>query len=415
VPYPRIDLNDPRQRATVFGLLTFLVVFVLISMAGSYKAYEYTETTQFCGQTCHGVMHPEFTAYQLSSHARVACVECHVGAGATWYVKSKMSGLRQVFATAFNTYPRPIPTPVHNLRPAQETCEECHWPKKFYGAQLKVFTHFSSDEKNTVRETQLLLKTGGGDPATGAPEGIHWHMNIGNRIDYVAADDQRQAIPYVHVEDLQGRVTEYYASDSKLTKDQIAKAPRHRMDCIDCHNRPTHVYVPPDQAVDQALLGRKIDASLPFIKQQAVAALTASYKTTNEAVQGIANSVQSYYEKSYPDVAKNRQLDVRNAVEEVQRIYQRTTFPEMKLNWQTHPNNIGHLYSGGCFRCHDGQHVSPEGKVIPKDCNTCHTVLAQSENTKQMVSSPGVFQHPVDIGDLKQVACTDCHTGGVGP
>ena len=414
-PYPRIDLNDPRQRATVLGLLTFLVVFVLISMAGSYKAYEYTETTQFCGQTCHGVMHPEFTAYQLSSHARVACVECHVGAGATWYVKSKMSGLRQVFATALNTYPRPIPTPVHNLRPAQDTCEECHWPRKFYGAQLKVFTHFSSDEKNTVRETQLLLKTGGGDPATGAPEGIHWHMNIGNRIDYVTADDQRQVIPYVHVEDLQGRVTEYYASDSKLTKDQITKAPRHRMDCIDCHNRPTHVYVPPDQAVDQALLGRKIDASLPFIKQQAVAALTASYKTTNEAVQGIANSVQSYYEKSYPDVAKNRQLDVRNAVEEVQRIYQRTTFPEMKLNWQTHPNNIGHLYSGGCFRCHDGQHVSPEGKVIPKDCNTCHTVLAQSENTKQMVSSPGVFQHPVDIGDLKQVTCIDCHTGGVGP
>jgi hypothetical protein len=326
-----------------------------------------------------------------------------------------MSGLRQVFATALNTYPRPIPTPVHNLRPAQDTCEECHWPRKFYGAQLKVFTHYSSDEKNTVRETQLLLKTGGGDPATGAPEGIHWHMNIGNRIDYVAADDQRQVIPYVHVEDLQGRVTEYYASDSKLTKDQIAKAPRHRMDCIDCHNRPTHVYVPPDQAVDQALLGHKIDASLPFIKQQAVAALTAPYKTTNEAVQGIANSVQGYYEKSYPDVAKNRQLDIRNAVEEVQRIYQRTTFPEMKLNWQTHPNNIGHLYASGCFRCHDGQHVSPEGKVIPKDCNTCHSVLAQSENTKQMVAGPGVFQHPVDIGDLKQVTCTDCHTGGVGP
>jgi nitrate/TMAO reductase-like tetraheme cytochrome c subunit len=413
--YPRIDLNDPRQRATVFGLLTFLIVFVLISMAGSYKAYEYTDSVQFCGQTCHGVMHPEYTAYQLSSHARVACVECHVGAGATWYVKSKMSGLRQVFATAFNTYPRPIPTPVHNLRPAQDTCEECHWPRKFYGAQLKVFTHFSSDEKNTVRETQLLLKTGGGDPATGAPEGIHWHMNIGNRIDYVAADEQRQVIPYIHVQDLQGRVTEYYASDSKLTKDQIAKSPRHRMDCIDCHNRPTHVYVPPDQAVDQALLGHKIDASLPFIKQQAVAALTASYKTTNEAVRGIANSVQSYYEKSYPDLAKTRQLDIRNAVEEVQRVYQRTTFPEMKLNWQTHPNNIGHLYASGCFRCHDGQHVSPEGKVIPKDCNTCHTVLAQSENTKQMVASPGAFQHPVDIGDLKQVTCTDCHTGGVGP
>ena len=240
-------------------------------------------------------------------------------------------------------------------------------------------------------------------------------MNIGNKIEYVAADDQRQVIPYVHAQDLQGRVTEYYASDSKLSKEQIAKSPRHHMDCIDCHNRPTHVYVPPDQAVDQSLLSHKIDPSLPFVKQQAVAALTATYATTPQAVQGIANSMQSYYEKSYPDVAKSRQLDIRNAVDEVQRIFQRTTFPEMKLNWQTHPNNIGHLYSSGCFRCHDGQHVSPEGKVIPKDCNTCHTVFAQKEGTTQMVSSPGKFQHPVDLGDLTQVTCTDCHTGGVSP
>jgi hypothetical protein len=173
--------------------------------------------------------------------------------------------------------------------------------------------------------------------------------------------------------------------------------------------------VPPDQAVDQSLLSHHIDASLPFVKQQAVAALTASYATTDQAIQGIANSLQSYYEKSYPDLAKSRQLDIRNAVEEVQRIYQRTTFPEMKLNWQTHPNNIGHLYSNGCFRCHDGQHVSPEGKVVPKDCNTCHSVLAQKEGTTQMVSGQGKFQHPVDLGDLTQVTCTDCHTGGVSP
>jgi hypothetical protein len=326
-----------------------------------------------------------------------------------------MSGLRQVFATALNTYPRPIPTPVHNLRPAQETCEECHWPKKFYGAQLKVFTHFASDEKNTPRQIQLLIKTGGGDPATGSPEGIHWHMNISNRIDYVVADEHRQVIPYIRVEDMQGRVTEYYATDSKLTKDQIAKAPRHRMDCVDCHNRPTHVYIPPDQSVDQALLSHRLDASLPFVKQQAVAALTATYSTTNQAVQEIANSLQGYYEKSYPDLAKTRQLDIRNAVEEVQRIYQNTMFPEMKVNWQTHPNNIGHLYSAGCFRCHDGQHVSSAGKAISKDCNTCHTVLAQQEGTTRMVASQGEFKHPVDVGDLTQVACIDCHTGGVSP
>ncbi len=259
-------------------------MFVVVSAAGSYKAYEFTESTSFCGQLCHTVMIPEYTAYQLSPHARVACAECHVGAGATWFVKSKLSGSRQVFATIFNTYPRPIPSPVRNLRPAQETCEQCHWPKKFYGGQLKVFSHYASDEKNTLRQVRMLIKTGGGDPATGAPEGIHWHMNIGNKIDYVAADDKRQVIPYIHVEDLQGRVTEYYAKDSTLNKDQIAKAPRHHMDCVDCHNRPTHIYVPPDQSVDQALLARRIDASLPFIKQEAVTVLAGDVQNERRSV-----------------------------------------------------------------------------------------------------------------------------------
>ncbi|HWS17565.1 MAG TPA: NapC/NirT family cytochrome c, partial [Candidatus Elarobacter sp.] len=216
--YPRIDLNDRAQRSAVISFMTFLVVFVMVSLAGSHKAYEFTESVGFCGQLCHTVMSPEYTAYQLSPHARVACAECHVGAGATWFVKSKLSGSRQVYAALFNTFPRPIPTPVHNLRPAQETCEQCHWPKKFYGGQLKVFTHYANDEKNTMRQIRMIIKTGGGDPATGAPEGIHWHMNIANKIDYVAADDKRQIVPYIHVEDLQGRVTEYYAKDSTLSK-----------------------------------------------------------------------------------------------------------------------------------------------------------------------------------------------------
>ena len=414
--YPRIDLNDPGQRSAVISFGTFVVVFVMLSGAGSYKAYEFTDSVQFCGQTCHGVMHPEFTAYQLSPHARVGCVECHVGSGATWYVKSKLSGTRQVFAAMFNTFPRPIPTPVHNLRPAQETCEECHWPKKFYGAQLKVFTHYASDEKNTPRQIRMLIKTGGGDPATGSPEGIHWHMNISNEIDYVAADEKRQVIPYIYVKDTQGRVMEYYAQDSTLNKEQLAKAPRHRMDCVDCHNRPTHIYVPPDVAVDQSLLERRMDTSLPFIKQQAVAALTGKYETTDVAVQAIAQDLRGFYESKYPEIAKNKQLEIRTAIEEAQQIFRRTTFPEMRLNWQTHPNNLGHFYFNGCFRCHDGQHVSADGKVVSKDCNICHTVMGQAEGGVSMAAVPTLsFQHPVDLGDLTQVSCSDCHTGGVGP
>jgi nitrate/TMAO reductase-like tetraheme cytochrome c subunit len=414
--YPRIDLNDAAQRSAALSFGAFLIIFAMVSSVGSYKAYEYTDSVQFCGQTCHTVMHPQYTAHQLSAHARVTCAECHVGSGASWYVKSKFSGARQVFAAAFNTFPRPIPTPIHNLRPAQDTCEQCHWPKKFYGAQLKVFTHYASDEKNTVRQLSLLIKTGGGDPATGSPEGIHWHMNIANEIDYVASDDKRQVISYIHVKDMQGRVTEYFAQDSKLSKEQIAKAQTHRMDCVDCHNRPAHVYIPPEQAVDQSLLARRMDASLPFIKQQAVSALTAKYDTTDSAVRGIAQEIESFYESKYPNVVKNKQPEIRNAISEVQQIFQRTTFPEMKLNWQTHPNNLGHLYFNGCFRCHDGQHVSADGKTIKKDCDLCHTVLNQNEGSVSMATlSKQTFQHAVDIGDLTQVNCSDCHTGGVSP
>ena len=418
--YPRIDLNDPTQRGAVVSFVTFLVVFAVVSAAGSYKAYEFTESTTFCGQLCHTVMIPEYTAYQLSPHARVACAECHVGAGATWFVKSKLSGSRQVFATIFNTFPRPIPTPVHNLRPAQETCEQCHWPKKFYGGQLKVFSHYANDEKNTLHQVRMLIKTGGGDPATGAPEGIHWHMNIGNKIDYLATDEKRQTIPYVRVEDLQGRVTEYYAKDSKLTPDQIkaqiAKTGTHHMDCVDCHNRPTHIYVPPDLSVDQVMLARRIDVSLPFIKQQAVTVLAADYKTKDDAMRGIASGVQDFYEKKYPDVAKSKQLEIRNAVTEIQQIYGRTFFPDMKLNWQTHSNNLGHYYFPGCFRCHDGQHVSADGRTVSRDCNQCHTMLSETDSTSVAnTTPPPTFQHPVDLGDLTQVNCADCHTGGVGP
>lgn len=412
----RLDFSDPRQRGALAFFLSFMVAFIGLSVVGSYRAYTFTDSVQFCGQLCHGVMAPEYTAYQLSSHARVACTECHVGSGATWYVKSKLSGARQVFATAFNTYPRPIPTPVHNLRPAQDTCEACHWPQKFYGAQLKVFTHYGSDEKSTPRQIQLLIKTGGGDPATGAPGGIHWHMNIGNQIDYIATDEQRQNISYIHVRDTQGKVTEYFLKNSNLSQAQIAKATSHHMDCVDCHNRPSHVYVPPDLSVDRSLLAHKLDVSLPFIKRQAVSALTGKYDTTEAAGQGIAKEILEFYGQKYPELARTKQIEIHAAVDEVQRIFKTTTFPEMKLDWKTHPNNIGHFYFNGCFRCHDGQHVSPEGKVVSKDCNLCHTVLGQDEGATKLASAPSMsFQHPVDIGDLNGVTCSDCHSGGVSP
>ena len=415
--FPRIDLNNPKQRASFAAVVCFSVVFVTVSAAGSYRAYEFTDSVQFCGQLCHEVMKPEFIAYQQSPHARVACVDCHVGTGAGWYVRSKLSGAYQLYAVAFNKFPRPIPTPVANLRPAPETCEQCHWPKKFHGAQLKEFTHYGNDEKNTPRQIQMLIKTGGGDPSMGATSGIHWHMNINNEITYISTDDHRQTIPWVQKKDRStGQVTVYSVKDS-ATPEQLAKGKQRRMDCIDCHNRPTHIYVPPDRSVDNALLAGRIDSSLPFIKQQAVTVLTADYNTNDQAKQAINTALEKFYTEKYADIWKTRQGSVRAAIGEVQRIYETTIFPEMKVDWRVHPNNIGHFYSQGCFRCHDGNHVSPDGKVIPKDCNVCHTIMAQTESGKQLIQTAqgAKFTHPVDLGDMTAVNCSDCHSGGVGP
>ena len=411
--YPDINLNDRRTRRIVGLTIVGLSVFTLMSVAGSYKAYHYTDSDQFCGTTCHEVMHPEYTAYKASPHARVGCVNCHIGSGATWYVKSKLSGARQLWATAANKYPRPIQTPVHNLRPAQETCEQCHWPEKFWGAQLKVFNHFGYDETNTPRETRLLIKTGGGSPTTGATTGIHWHMNLENEITYIASDKQRQKIEWVRMRNRKtGETREYTLNGSTLTPQQIATMEKRTMDCVDCHNRPTHIYTPPDKAVDRALLAHQLDRDLPYLKAQAVAALTKDYTTTQQALLTIDKDLNEYYRTTYPDIYRTRKPVIDRNIAKLKEIFQTVRFPEMKTDWRTHPDNIGHFYSAGCFRCHDDQHVDKQGKAITKECAVCHDVLGQSEAGVAMISAPAAnFQHPVDIGDLREMTCNECHTG----
>lgn len=401
-PPLRIDLSRARDRR-MFGLfLLGAVIFLLVSAIGSYQSYHYTESVQFCGQACHGVMKPEFVTYSHSPHARVACAECHIGKGATWYVRSKLSGSYQVYATAAKKYPKPIPTPVKNLRPAQETCEECHWPKKFVGNIERTYHYYLGDETNTPFTVRLLMKVGGADSSHGPEGGIHWHMNVANKIEYVASDDTRQKIPWVRMTDPQGVVKEFRLP--RFTN-AVNEASVRRMDCMDCHNRPAHRYEAPNSAVNLAMSLGKIDRSLAYVKTNAVFALTRSYTNEATALEGIATILAN----RYPDDAR-----VRPTIEAVQQIYKDNFFPEMKASWKAYPDNIGHKDWPGCFRCHDGLHKSTDGRyaINANDCNTCHTILSQGSGKDLDLLTPNgqKFKHP---GDEVDGACNDCHTGGL--
>jgi len=415
--FPRIDLNEPRQRLILVGSVSAgLVILVLLTVTG-YRTYEFTDSVTFCGEVCHEVMKPEFVAYQNSPHARVGCVECHVGPGAGWYVRSKLSGAYQLYSVAFDKFSRPIETPVENLRPAQHTCEQCHWPAKFFGAQQKTFTHFLADEKNSPWQVVTLLKIGGGDTTMTTGGGIHWHMNIANDIYYIAADKKRESIPWVKAVSKTGKVTEYMSTESPLTPEEIARASIRKMDCVDCHNRPSHIYNPPDSALNVAFETGKLDPSLPYLKREGMRLLAGEYKTEAEARQAILTQLPAFYKDNYPSLYKEKGVAIRQATEVIQTLFSTNIFPEMKTDWRVHPNHISHLNSDGCFRCHDGLHKSADGKVITNDCGACHTFLAQGSPAKvaatRLQAQP--FIHPVDVGvDVKDMKCSACHTGTIG-
>ncbi len=409
-PYPVMDLNNPHRRHLFLFFIMASIVFVIIVAVASIKGFEFTESPTFCGELCHPVMTPEHTAWENSPHANVKCVECHVGPGAAWYVKAKISGMKQLYAVLFHTYPPTIETPIENLRPARDTCEHCHWPEKFYQGRQKIFYHYAPNEENTPREIDMLIKIGA-DPSQPNSKGIHWHIK--SNLYYIAKDKKRLDIPYVKVVGKDGKVEEFMSTDNPLSKDEIAKADQRLMDCTDCHNRPTHIYHSPGEEMDLNFVNGQIDRSLPYVKKVAVEILTRPYKTKEEGMATIARDLPAYYAKNYPQVAKDKAAAIATAVTRVQDIYERNFFPAMHVSWNTYPNHIGHFYTPGCFRCHDGKHKSADGKVISKDCNLCHTVLGQVQENIKPGTRVTQFVHPVDIGDdLYKTNCSDCHSAG---
>jgi nitrate/TMAO reductase-like tetraheme cytochrome c subunit len=387
--YPEIDLRVPVVRSGLLFIGIATVLNILIFTFASYQGVAYMDTTTFCGQTCHTVMQPEFSAYQNSPHARVNCVECHIGPGAGWFVKSKLSGVRQVFAVTFKTYSRPIPSPVKYLRPARETCEQCHWPQRFSGDKFIVKTDYKDDEKNTPETTALVLKIGG--RTWQGSVGIHGrHLDQGSRIRYIATDEQRQVIPVVYYTDDKGKTVEYVSTDIKVSKEQLAKSGNRVMDCIDCHNRPTHAFELPESAVDLRIYRGLISAELPFIKKKAVELLKADYPDREMAQKKIAEGVTSYYRDTYPAIYNTKRALVEQSAESVASIYMQNIFPDMKVIWGVHPNNLGHNDFPGCFRCHDGSHTSPDGQTISNDCSACHNLLAVQEENPKVLTDLGM-------------------------
>ena len=415
-----IDPTDPNYMRNLWyflGLSAFLIAAVAYS--GS-KAYDATDSVAFCGETCHEVMHPQSVTYRNSPHARVDCVACHIGPGASFWVKSKVDGTRQIFAAALNTFSRPIETPIANLRPAQETCEECHWPQQFYGQKLVARTYYRTDEENTPWTINLLMKIGGGNSRTGAQEGIHWHMLINNSIEYIAADRKRMDILWVRQITSSGDTIIYTDSEAgDVPNPNDPEVEVRRFDCMDCHNRPSHKFEPPATSLNLAISNRAISPKLPYIRQVGLDLLNAKYTTREEAHGAISTGIAKYYQDEYPDAVDSFSEEIQEATGALLGIYDNNFFPEMNTDYRARENHLSHFVNDGCFRCHDGSMQSADGKVIGKDCTTCHLIVAQGpsevlEELEQNIAGLQ-FQHPEEIDDAwREYKCTECHDSESG-
>ena len=384
--FPEEMVRPKRLGSSLVATVALLtVVNILFLGVGGARMLHFMDTAEFCGTACHGVMEPEWTAYQNSPHAHVECVACHVGEGAGALIDAKLNGLWQIISVTFDLYDRPIPTPVHQLRPARETCEKCHWPDKFYGDRIKAVTRFAMDEASTPRHTTLALKVGSG---TGQEAGtIHWHVAAANEVRYQAADEQRMRMSWVEVR----RGSTFHRFTNRRL-DQAAAAETQTgdhtdvriMDCVDCHNRATHIYLDPEQAVDQALAAGRIDRSLPFAKKAALGALLGNYSDKDAALTAIGNSVRGFYLRDLGDANLAASPAVDAMVAELQTIYGDNVFAHMNVTWNTYASHLGHRNNGGCFRCHNPYMVDEAGRSIDYDCTLCHSILA--------MDSPREFQ-----------------------
>ena len=367
---PTIDFRLPDIRHALLFIAVVTVANVVLLSIASYGAVEYSESQQFCGQACH-VMTPQFVAHSSGPHARVPCVTCHIEPGAQGFLRAKLNGTRQLALMATSRYPAPIPSPPVNGAPNVHTsCEQCHWPDRFVGDVVRVVSEYADDEKNTETKTTLRLHVGGPISGTGNGVGIHWHMNRGNRVEYIALDQKLEQIPYVRMSTSSGQVTEYFAEG--VTEGDLTGKAARQMVCTDCHNRPAHAFgSTPERRVDAMMGAGLISTELPFVRREAVRVLKAEYPSQPAAMEEIQRALRAALQ---PQLGPASAVALQQAIAVTQNIYRTNVFPEMKVGWGTYSNQIGHVTSQGCFRCHDGNHKTRDGRVINQDCDSCHTI-----------------------------------------
>lgn len=358
--------------------ITITTVFIVGMVATT--GFQYTESNEFCGLFCHQVMEPAYSSYQNSPHSRVACVECHIGKSSEWITKAKFSGAKQLLAVAFDSYPRPITPPIKTLRPERQTCEECHRPEMFHGDKLHIKDRFLPDEKNTHVQTALLMKIGSGGYQGRKAQGIHWHVSEQHQVSYRHIDNEQEDIVEVWLKNDREKThfkKTAHSNDSSRA-DHLAGEVR-KMDCMDCHNRPTHVFRNPNEAIDEKIMIGAIPQDIPYIKRQALEVITQEYKSVDSARLSISRSLTMWYKNNYPALLKHGTTSLDSAIKGIQQAYSENVFPEMNVKWGTYKDFIGHKNNTGCFRCHGGLHISSEGQKISHDCESCHIILAENE------------------------------------
>ena len=411
--FPIIDFNNPEHQKKGLVLLTVLLLLSMLYAFSGYKFYEFSESTTFCG-SCHSVMGPETRSNHYSVHAKLSCTACHVGPGAKYYFIAHLRGAKEGLSLLLGRYPKPIHTPIKDLRPSQDICENCHGPKYQINQRMEGRTYYMSEKGNSLKKINLLLKMGKAETTMTKPPKMHWHTSTTEEIVYSTHDPKRIDIPWIRVKRLDGKMRIYRNTESKVSDEDLAKAGTRRMDCMDCHNRSGHPTNPPALILNAMLSAGLIDPGLPEIKHLGVQMLEATYASLDDAHKGIDKQVKEFYRKSYPAVAKEKQAAIESASTALQGAYDRNYDAYMKVSWRHYGNNQGHMYAQGCFRCHDGKHKSDDGTVLSKDCSLCHLLIERisgqdnvSEKAELRVMK---YPHPVDIGDSwKQMMCIKCH------